>query len=302
MRKSGVAAVAAAVMLAQLPAPEAGAATATVTQGDRIKVGESSLCTLSYVDSSRAAVPAGYTAAHCGKAGDTVYASVAGSYVPVGTFNPSRRYSSSATGNDWGLIVFNRGVALGGNPYSGDGEVSQSELQPGDRICFAGAATRGRSCGRYIGALGGNVYWENTGARAGDSGGAVWIEGRRGLLGVLSGQSIVASAAGEHVALRASTLIDSASPTAQEELALISNHFNQAQPTSHVATVPIVRTKPGSDSAAASTSESNAVVTAVSSSSQGTAVGVILAIVLGTLVASAPALAQIIEIARGWQS
>lgn len=289
-------------MLAQLPAPEAGAATATVTQGDRIKVGESSLCTLSYVDASRPAVPAGYTAAHCGKLGDTVYANVAGSYVPVGTFDPSRRYDSGATGNDWGLIVFNRGVSLGGNPYSGDGEVSKDELRSGDRICFAGAATRQRSCGRYIGTLGGNVYWEDTGARAGDSGGAVWIEGRRGLLGVLSGQSIVTSRAGEYVALRASTLTQAASPSADDEMELISNHFSQAQPTGHVATVPIVRTQPGSDSAAGNTSEDNVVVTAARGSSAGSTVGVILAIVLGTVAASTPALAQIIEIVRGWQN
>lgn len=301
MRKIRVAAATAVVVAtaaAQVPVPAAGAAP--LSQGDVIRVGDNSLCTLTFVDTSRSRTPAGYTSAHCGKTGDTVYTRASGSTIPVGTFYPSGRYREGATANDWGLIRFYSGVALGGNPYTGGTEVSGSELREGDRICFAGAATQQRRCGRYIGTVGGNVYWENTGAEPGDSGGAVWIEGRPGLLGIFSGYSTVTTQTSEWTVMRAATPADSAPLTANDEIQLITRYYQEHHPTGHVATVPVV--VPGGGGNAPQVR----VVTATPADGtpqkplEGTTIGVILAIVLGVILAAAPALAQIVETVRAW--
>lgn len=300
MRKFGVAAalaVAVTTAAVQVPAPAAGAAA--LSQGDVIRVGNNSLCTLTFVDTSRSRTPAGYTSAHCGKTGDTVYTRANGATIPVGTFYPSGRYREGATANDWGLIRFYSGVALGGNPYTGDAEVPASELREGDRICLAGAATQQRRCGRYIGTVGGNVYWEDTGAQPGDSGGVVWIDGRPGLLGIFSGYSTVTTRTSEWTVMRAAMPVDSAPLTPNDEIQLITRYYQEDHPTGHVATVPVVVPRDGGGDA-----PQVRVVTATPADEstqkplEGTTLGVILAIVLGVIVAAAPALAQIVETVR----
>lgn len=220
-----VAIASAASVLAALAvpvAPVAQADTVTVRQGDRIRVGESSQCTLGYIEQSQS-VPAGYTAGHCGKnRNEKVYVQSGDQWVLVGATVRSGNYNPDHTGNDWAMILFNRNARLEGNPLSGDVRSSIDELKRGDKICFAGATTPNARCGDFIGTLGGNIYWENTGARPGDSGAPVWREGG-GFLGVLAGQNIVSTSTQEKlVALRASITEDAETPSEEEEMRLIA--------------------------------------------------------------------------------
>ena len=223
MRNSrvGAAAVAVAALLMSVTAP-ADAQTAVVRQGDRILVGEKAHCTLGYIQKGRA--NAGYTAAHCGAAGDRVYVESGGDWQPVGRLYPSRSYQQGSTGNDWALVLFDSGVTVAGNSFSTDAVEPAGALQAGDKICFAGSATNSPACGAYIGQLGGNVYWENTGAQPGDSGAPVWVEGR-GFVGVLSGQNIVYTSDGTRVALRASITDNKPAPNSDEEMRLITRFY-----------------------------------------------------------------------------
>lgn len=222
MQQSLVAAASAFALLTAV-APVAEAQGVTVRQGERIRIGNASQCTLAYLEAD---VRTGYTAAHCAQAGSVVYAESGGQWQRVGYSWPSGRYSSASTGNDWAAIRFDDHVTLAGNPLSGDGRVSIDELRDGDRLCFAGAATPAAACGQFIGRLGGNVYWENTGARPGDSGAPVWREGG-GFVGVLAGQNIVYTPGAERVALRASITETADAPSAEEEMRLIASFYGE---------------------------------------------------------------------------
>ncbi|WP_141738069.1 hypothetical protein [Corynebacterium sp. HMSC30G07] len=260
-QKTVALAVASAMMAAAVPtvatAPAAHADTGieavTVRQGDRIRVGESSQCTLGYIEQSPSG-PAGYTAGHCGKnRTEKVYVQSGDQWVLVGATVRSGKYNPKHTGSDWALILFNRGVRLEGNPLSGDARTDIDELKSGDKICFAGATTQTTRCGDFIGTIGGNIYWENTGARPGDSGAPVWREGG-GFLGVLAGQNIVsASEQDQLVALRASITEDAEAPSSDEEMRKIAGFYEKDGTNAISVKTPVVVPKGGASTPAGNT-------------------------------------------------
>lgn len=240
MKKVPVALATVAVMaLGAAPAVQAQSATvAQVTQGRPIRVGGNSQCTLGFIDKS-GSNRVGYTAAHCGKANDRVTMQVGTTWQDVGSFQPSTRYAAPSTGSDWARVEFDRPV-YGYNRYTGDTTVSIDDLRSGDRICFHGAATGSTQCSKLIGVLGGNIYWEDTGARAGDSGSPVWVEGRDGFLGVFTGQNIVYGPGGEYRALRGAIARDAEAPNPNQEMELIANHFGARGPSTIQVRTPVV--------------------------------------------------------------
>lgn len=238
-RATTAAAAATALACAVSLAPTAHAQSVTATQGERIRIGESALCTLSFVD-YKLNPPAAYTAAHCGSRFDPVYVEGPNGWALAGTLYPSDGYNAPDTGNDWAMIRLHRATSPGGNPLSGNNRVRPDELVPGDRLCFRGGATTRTDCGRFIGRIGGNVYWENTGAKQGDSGSPVWVEGK-GYVGVLAGHSIVTSRSGEFTVLRASVPDDNyPQVTAEQEKRLIAEYYGDE--VNRV--VPVVRPTP----------------------------------------------------------
>ncbi len=253
-QKTVALAVASAMMAAAVPTvatvPAAHADTVTVRQGDRIRVGESSQCTLGYIEQSPSG-PAGYTAGHCGKnRTEKVYVQSGDQWVLVGATVRSGKYNPEHTGNDWALILFNRGVRLEGNPLSGNARTDIDELKSGDKICFAGATTQTTRCGDFIGTIGGNIYWENTGARPGDSGAPVWREGG-GFLGVLAGQNIVSTSEQDQlVALRASITEDAEAPSSDEEMRKIAGFYEKDGTNAISVKTPVVVPKGGASAPA----------------------------------------------------
>lgn len=219
-------------------APVANAQIVGVTQGKKIRVGSNSLCTLGFVDKT-GSNRIGYTAAHCGKSNDRVAIDVGGQWQEIGRFQPSASYAAPDTGSDWGRVEFDRPLH-GYNRYTGDTTVDIGDLRPGDRICFHGAASGTTTCSDLIGTLGGNIYWEDTGAVAGDSGSPVWVEGRDGFLGVFTGQNIVYAPGGELRALRASIARDVPSPSPNQEMELITNHYGERRPAAIQVRTPVV--------------------------------------------------------------
>lgn len=237
MRNVPVAIVTAAVM-AISTAPAAQAQPVSVTQGKRVRVGDNSQCTLGFIDKT-GGTRVGYTAAHCGRRNERVAVEVSGQWHDVGRFEPSADYAAPDTGSDWGRIQFDRAL-YGYNRYTGDTTIDIADVAPGDRICFHGAASGTTSCSNLIGVLGGNIYWEDTGAIAGDSGSPVWVEGRDGFLGVFTGQNIVYAPGGEYRALRASITRDVQSPTPNQEMELIAKHYGERRPTTIQVRTPVV--------------------------------------------------------------
>lgn len=231
-------ALATAVAMTLGVVPVAQAQITTVTQGRPIRVGADSQCTLGFVDKS-ADPRVGYTAAHCGKSGERVSVQVGTTWQEIGTFRPSGRYSAPDTGSDWGQVLFDAPF-YSHNRYTGDATVDLSDVRPGDRICFHGAATGSTNCSDLIGILGGNIYWEDTGAVAGDSGSPVWVEGRDGFLGVFTGQNIVYAPGAEYRALRASVTRDVQSPMPNQEMELIAKHFGERRQTAIQVRTPVV--------------------------------------------------------------
>lgn len=163
---------------APAPIPEQGLAIST-------SIGN---CTLGYVDKE---MRIGYTAAHCGREGDRVRIidrTTNAHSREIGTFHPSTRYDELFS-NDWGYIQWDRGVELGGNPYSGDAIIDPNDVKRGEEVCYHGETshkgTKDTTCGTFYRATGESfairgAYW-----RPGDSGGPVWIPGR-GFVGVAS--------------------------------------------------------------------------------------------------------------------
>lgn len=287
-------------MLAAAVAAPAHAADLQVTQGDRIRIGESTYCTLGFNDRD---ARVGYTAAHCGRGGDRVAVEVGGEFREAGTLYPSTAYGASVSGNDWALIRWDDEVALGENRITGDARISPSELKAGDRICTYGAATAAPSCGAYAGTLGGNVYWDQSPATEGDSGGAVFVDGRRGFVGVLSGHSVVGSPGGEHTVLRAAAPTNRPAPTADEEIALISDFYRDHQAAGLIVSTPIVSATDAAANIAGRVEQrwmDRSSARGAESDWQAGTLPVIAAIVMGVLVAATPTLVQLIETVRGW--
>ncbi|MEH0146515.1 hypothetical protein V6D40_02400 [Corynebacterium sp. Q4381] len=231
-------AVAVAAVMAIGAAPAANAQIVGVTQGKTIRVGSNSQCTLGFIDKTESE-QVGYTAAHCGRSNDRVAVQVGGQWHNIGRFKPSANYVAPGTGSDWGRVEFDRPLH-GYNRYTGDTAADIADLRPGDRICFHGAASGSTTCSNLIGTLGGNIYWEDTGAVAGDSGSPVWIEGRDGFLGVFTGQNIVYTPGGEYRALRASVARDVQGPTSDQEMELIAKHYGEHRPATIQVRTPVV--------------------------------------------------------------
>ncbi|UIZ92589.1 hypothetical protein JZY91_01945 [Corynebacterium sp. CNCTC7651] len=297
MRKTALMVAAAVLASANVPAL---AAEVQVRQGDRVRVGEYTYCTLGFND-RQASV--GYTAAHCGRGGDRVAVQVGDEFVEAGTFYPSTAYGESVSGNDWAMIQWDAGVRLGENRFTGDDRLPANQLQPGDRICTYGAATGAPSCGTYAGALGGNVYWDQSPAMVGDSGGAVFVDGRRGFVGVLSGHSVVAGRQGEHTVLRASVPENLPAPTAEAEITLISDFYRDNQPMGLIVSTPMVNATQAAGNIAGRVEErlmesSSERGTATSSGWEAGTLSVIATILVGVLVAATPALVEIIDFSR----
>lgn len=305
MRKVWAAVVAAGVVaggggVTPLPAQAADTARDTVRaqQGDRIRIGDATYCTLGYVDAERRI---GFTAAHCGSGGDRVAVLNDGTYLTSGTFYPSNAYGRSVSGNDWALIRFDDGVDIGPNRFSGNARVAPEDVRAGDRLCVYGSATKLPSCGTFAGTLGGNVYWDQSPATVGDSGGAVYLDGRGGFVGVLSGHSIVTSPEGEHTVLRAAAPEDRPAPTQDDEISLISDFYRDHAATGLIVHTPVVGVTDAASRVASRVERRIMEQSSGSSDWEAGTLPVIAALVAGVLVASAPSLVQLISTVRGWR-
>lgn len=292
MRSKLAAALTAATVLAAPAAAEGQ--TVSVRQGMPIVVGGAQ-CTLAFNDAA-----GGYTAAHCGRTGDRVAVRTGDGVREVGTLYPSREYTTTSTGNDWARIQWDPGVRVWPNTRSGDSVVALEELRTGDSICFYSPAANETRCSPFAGQLGGNLYWGDADARPGDSGAPVWAEGR-GFVGILSGHSIITSANVDYRLLRASAVGDRQSPSAQEEIDLLSRHYRTGPVGEYEVVTPGARAA-GAAAGIADRIEARAMGRLPGSSNwEAGTLGVIAALVIGTLVAATPALVQIIDIVRGWR-
>lgn len=193
VRRSLLAATATVVIAASSVVP-ASAQTSVVEQGGRFGTSSGKSCTIGLNDPAR---NVSYSAAHCGKRGDLVYFVDENGYrlpTPVGTFEPSSRYDSKSASNDWSMIKWYPGVTVRPNRFGGD-YFPASELSPGEQMCFHGYTSHGAgnraSCGRFLGNVGQNVYYEIPAQlRAGDSGGPVFVPGK-GTVGVVAGNTSI---------------------------------------------------------------------------------------------------------------
>lgn len=283
LRPAAAAATAAALALGAAPA--AHAQTPAVTQGERIRIGENSFCTLGFIDASR---NRGFTAAHCGRSGESVSVFRGGEWVKVGWFRASSFYDPPGTGNDWANVNFNSSVALGANSLSGDAQVAPGEVRAGERVCFQGSATRVTNCADALGSLGGNVYWKDTGARAGDSGAPVWVEkdGAKRFVGVLAGHNVVSVTGRPDIkVLRASTPEDANGPSDRDEIDLIARHYG-IRGTQTVLVLPVVVPAGGNQAQPQPAPEGSADVETVT---------IAVIVVLGLLALAAPAALSFIQ-------
>lgn len=281
-------AAAALVLLAAAVPHAPAAAAATVSQGQAVRVNDRFTCTVGFNAPDKGW---SYTAGHCGNAGARV-STVDGT--ATGTFTPSRNFSETGTGNDWGLIIWDAGVKLGPNNISGDTVADPAGLEKGQRVCFYGTASGQMRCGSYAGALGNNVYFDAPDGVKGDSGGPVWAP-NRGFLGVYSGASAIWDDAGREVRLgRASQPVNGKAVSEAEEIALLGDYGRAGKPTAHAAYVPGEAAAGAAGRLAARaqqrSSESGSSLIANSGSSDNESLPVIVAIVVGVLVASIPLL------------
>lgn len=175
---SGLGSVVGACSLAiALAAPATAAEGVPVRQGQKVAAADGTLCSVGYVEASRA-----WTSAHCGLNGEQMY-NEAGQH--VGTlrwFKPS-----GAAGHDLAYIQFAGGTYSAGNPLTGDGMAPV----PGEgaTVCFDGQATS-RQCGTAVrgpGLFPGMNYAVDVSLAPGDSGGAVSVPGQPGVVGIYQG-------------------------------------------------------------------------------------------------------------------
>lgn len=152
-------------------------ATKTINQGDEIymlnSVGQPAFtCTLGYIGSQYA-----LTAGHCGNEGTNVTTNKG---VPIGYIEKVDMDNNQ----DIAFIKLSKNVT-GTNKYSGDYITSIGELEKDDTICFYGNTTKQVTCTPLFGLPRHGTVWSSGVAKQGDSGGAMWIEGK-GLIGILS--------------------------------------------------------------------------------------------------------------------
>lgn len=272
------------------------------------------MCSVAYND-----VGAGvsYTSAHCGPSGNSgqrvaIVAPDGTTSREVGTFMPSASFdrASQHTANDWAAIYWDADVTLEPNRYGNGTRAQLDALRKGDRVCMFGGASQKTTCGSFVGRLGNNVYWQAPEGIKGDSGSPVWVERAgevRGLVGAYSGASIITGSSGQsHALLRASAWEDGRNYAVSEEVDLVAKHFNIAGPVSHEVDRPIDTVGKAADLAAGSAAEVEQSALAASSqkrqegsSWQAGTLPVVAAIVIGVLVAAAPELARLVDIARG---
>lgn len=161
-----------------LAVPAANAApVAVVVQGQKIQTASGQVCTVGYVEGDRA-----WTAAHCGVNGSALY-NEAG--VHIGALRYLR--AGGAPDYDMAYIQFAHGVAAGGNPETGDGMSAAPGL--GGEVCADGRVT-GVNCGKVASdgaAVNGAFATTDMFKNHGDSGAPVFVPGRPGVVGLLSG-------------------------------------------------------------------------------------------------------------------
>lgn len=189
-----LAALGATAILAN-PMQAVAAVPTTPTQGDAILLDGGLTCTIGYNDAAKGV---SYTAAHCGKDGarvSLVDRSVPGATYgvnlsqPMGTLRHSKNFDGMWS-NDIATIEWDKGVKLGGNPYSGDTVLKVSSMKRGDKVCYHGetshTGTKNTSCGTFFAATDEHFTIRSTApSRAGDSGGPIFVEGK-GLVGIIS--------------------------------------------------------------------------------------------------------------------
>ncbi|OEY23324.1 hypothetical protein A0K93_03800 [Corynebacterium sp. BCW_4722] len=172
------------------PATASAAAPTQPVQGMTISIGMTSECTLGFNDHARGV---SYTAAHCANGVNNrvrlVNTRTGQKSRTLGTITPSSRYVSSQLGNDWAEIVWDKGVTLGANPYSGDTMLTLDQVKRGEVVCYHGETThRGTnkdSCGSYVGSVEESFVTDIADGLPGDSGGPIWVKDR-GFIGVVS--------------------------------------------------------------------------------------------------------------------
>lgn len=190
--RAGVATLAATAAVLS-PATASAAAPTQPVQGMPIEIDDSGACTLGFNDHARGV---SYTAAHCaGQPGQRVRLvnpRTGESSDPVGTIKPSSSYKSFELGNDWAEIVWDRGVTMGANPYSGDTMLTLDQVKPGEEVCYHGETThKGTNkvtCGSYVDRLEQSFVTNIKDGQPGDSGGPIWVKDR-GFIGVVSAGS-----------------------------------------------------------------------------------------------------------------
>lgn len=152
-------------------------ATKTINQGDEIytlnSVGQPAIsCTLGYIGTQYA-----LTAGHCGNEGNYVTTNKG---VRIGHIEKV----DMSNNQDIAFIKLSDNVT-GANKYSGDYITSIGELEKDDTICFYGNTTKKVTCTPLFGLPRYGTVWSSGLAKKGDSGAAMWIEGK-GLIGILS--------------------------------------------------------------------------------------------------------------------
>ncbi|AOX06141.1 hypothetical protein BJP05_08280 [Corynebacterium sp. NML98-0116] len=270
----------------------AAVAAPVVQQGGLIVVGSNVKCTVAMNDKNQGV---SYTSAHCGSNGDRV--TVQGAEGLTGTFIPSPLYRDEEdyTANDWAMVVWDDGVALGPNWLSGDTLISPgTTLTSKDRVCTYGGVTKAKRCGSFAARLGNTVFSTLPDGQAGDSGAPVWVEGK-GMIGPYSGVSNISSSSGVRGLSRAVHPEDGRDYGSDDEIEVLKRWFHIDGPVVHTAKRPV-------ETAANAGAQLGKRLDSLSSEDDSAVRGVlpvVLAIVLGVLVAAAP---DIVSIVESWRS
>lgn len=163
------------------------------------------VCSIGYIDDVQRKL---YVAAHCAmpnKNGNSPVRKVLFRDIDIGEIYPNENYNEDNMANDWTIVnVTNDDITLGKNRFSGDRIVNPDDIQPGDKVYTYGS-TSGLSEGEVFGVRGNQIYVTHAIIDGGDSGGAVWVEGK-GFIGVISNKrgynkEELESATGNYVAV-----------------------------------------------------------------------------------------------------